>query len=235
MTRRFSTGMSGVVLYTYSHAIDNASSFSGTGGTVSQNPNDWRPERGPSSFDQRHKISFTYTLSSPVGVRGFMRNGGWKTHALAGWTLNGTYNIATGTPITATLGGPMPIPEGWARLGARRGRGDRSFRSQRWLPDSTSIRRPSPRRRRGNSETRAWTPSGPVPAVHQRHAQPRLAHRRMPPPIAIPAQRHQPVEPRHITGFGTAVGLHHLRSGDGRVGHPLSHRHVPIQFLMKRP
>jgi hypothetical protein len=40
-----------------------------------------------------------------VGVRGFMRNGGWKTHALAGWTLQGTYQWATGTPLTATVSG----------------------------------------------------------------------------------------------------------------------------------
>ncbi len=41
-----------------------------------------------STFDQRHRLSLTYLLSSPVGVRGMMRNGGWKTAALAGWTIN---------------------------------------------------------------------------------------------------------------------------------------------------
>ncbi len=116
-TRRFSTGMSAVVLYTYAHGMDNASSYSGTGGTVTQNPFNWRPEWGPSNFDQRHKVSLTYTLSSPVGVRGFMRNGGWKTHALAGWTLNGTYTVGTGLPITATLGGPYVNTGGLGAIG----------------------------------------------------------------------------------------------------------------------
>jgi hypothetical protein len=117
ITRRFSTGMSGVVLYTFSKAIDDASSFNGTGGTVVQNVNDWAAERGLSSFDQRHRLSFTYTLSSPVGVRGFMRNGGWKTHALAGWTLNGTYSWATGTPLTATLSGAQSNAGGLGVVG----------------------------------------------------------------------------------------------------------------------
>ncbi len=117
ITRRFSTGMSGVVLYTFSKAIDDASSFNGTGGTVVQNINCWTCERGLSSFDQRHKLSFTYMLSSPVGVRGFMRNGGWKTKALAGWTLQGTYNWATGTPLTATLGGSQSNAGGLGAVG----------------------------------------------------------------------------------------------------------------------
>jgi trimeric autotransporter adhesin len=117
VTRRFSTGMSAVVLYTFSKAIDDASSFNGTGGTVVQNDNCWTCERGLSSFDQRHKLSVTYMLSSPVGVRGFMRNGGWKTHALAGWTLQGTYNWATGTPLTATLGGSNSNTGGLGAVG----------------------------------------------------------------------------------------------------------------------
>ncbi len=117
ITRRFSTGMSGVVLYTYSKAIDDASSFSGPGGTVVQNLNNWATERGLSSFDQRNKLSFTYMLSSPVGVRGFMRNGGWKTHALAGWTLQGTYLWATGTPLTATVSGAQANVGGLSAAG----------------------------------------------------------------------------------------------------------------------
>jgi hypothetical protein len=117
VTRRFSTGMSGVFLYTFSKAIDDASSFSGPGGTVVQNPNDWATERGLSTFDQRHRLSFTYMLSSPVGVRGFMRNGGWKTHALAGWTLQGTYQWATGTPLTATVSGAQSNVGGLAAAG----------------------------------------------------------------------------------------------------------------------
>lgn len=105
LTRRFQQGMSFVALYTYSKSIDDASSFNGTGGTSVLYPFDWRLDRGLSSNDQRNKFSLTYQLSSPVGVRGMLRNGGWKEVALAGWTLQGTFTAADSPPLTALLGG----------------------------------------------------------------------------------------------------------------------------------
>ncbi len=119
-TRRFSTGVSGNLLYTYSKSIDDASSFSGIGGTTVQFINNLNLERGLSSFDQRHRLSATFLLSSPVGVRGMMRNGGWKTHALAGWTVNGTVTAATGTPLTALIGGNLSNTGGLANAGSTR-------------------------------------------------------------------------------------------------------------------
>ena len=67
-------------------------------------------ERGLSSTDQRHRLALTYQASSPVGVRGMLRNGGWKEAALAGWTLQGTFNAASGEPQTATLSGNVVAP-----------------------------------------------------------------------------------------------------------------------------
>ena len=49
----------------------------------------------------------TFQLSSPVGVHGLLRNGGWKTKALSGWTLNGTFSATTGTPLTAYVSGNL--------------------------------------------------------------------------------------------------------------------------------
>jgi hypothetical protein len=106
-TRRFSTGVSWVILYTYSKSIDDVSSFNGIGGTTVQFINNLNLERGLSAFDQRNQLSATFVLSSPVGVHGMLRNGGWKTAALAGWTLNPALTVATGTPLTATLGGNL--------------------------------------------------------------------------------------------------------------------------------
>ena len=120
VTRRFQRGMSFVALYTYSKSIDNASSFTGTGGTLVQFVNNWGLERGLSSTDQRHRLNFTYTLSSPVGVNGMMRNGGWKTHLLAGWTLNGTFTAQSGTPLTAKVAGNLSNTGGIGALGTIR-------------------------------------------------------------------------------------------------------------------
>ena len=91
----------------YWKSIDDASSFTGTGGTPAQFINDWGLERGLSSFDQRHNLQTTFLFSSPVGIHGMMRNGGWKTAALAGWMLSGTFSATSGTPMTAQISGNL--------------------------------------------------------------------------------------------------------------------------------
>jgi len=120
VTRRFATGMSGNLLYTYSKSIDDASSFNGVGGTTVQFINNLALERGLSTFDQRHKLQGTYLLSSPVGIHGFLRNGGWKTHTLAGWTLQNTLAVSSGTPLTAKVGGNLSNIGGIGALGGSR-------------------------------------------------------------------------------------------------------------------
>ena len=120
LTRRFNRGMSFVGLYTFSKSIDDASSFSGPGGTTVQFIDNLHLERALSGFDQRHKLSATFILSSPVGVHGMLRNGGWKTTALTGWTLYGTYSIATGTPLTARVAGNLSNTGGTAAFGTGR-------------------------------------------------------------------------------------------------------------------
>jgi hypothetical protein len=46
-----------------------------------------------------------------------LRNGGWKEHALAGWTLNGTFTGNSGTPLTPTVGGNAANAAGLGSLG----------------------------------------------------------------------------------------------------------------------
>ena len=120
LTRRFSRGMSFTALYTFSKAIDDASSFTGLGGTVVQNPLDLAAERSLSSFDQRHRFSLTYTMSSPVGIHGFWRNGDWKTKTFSGWTLNGNFTANSGMPNTALVGGNLTNSKGSGAVGQLR-------------------------------------------------------------------------------------------------------------------
>jgi hypothetical protein len=119
LTRRFSRGMSATALYTFSKSIDDASSFTGLGGTVVQNPLDLAAERSLSNFDQRHRFSLTYTLSSPAGIHGFWRNG-WKTKAFSGWTLNGNFSANSGMPLTALVGGNLTNSKGSGAVGQLR-------------------------------------------------------------------------------------------------------------------
>jgi hypothetical protein len=120
LTRRFQRGMSANALYTFSKSIDNASSFGGGGGVVAQNPQNLALERGLSSFDQRHHLQLNYTLSSPVGIHGLFRNGGWKTKAFTGWTLNGGFNVTSGIPLTARVSGNLSNTGGTAAFGSGR-------------------------------------------------------------------------------------------------------------------
>jgi hypothetical protein len=77
-------------------------------------------ERGLSTFDQRHRLATTYLLTSPVGVHGLLRNGGWKTTALTGWALSGNFSATSGTPLTARVSGNLANTGGIGALGSSR-------------------------------------------------------------------------------------------------------------------
>jgi len=117
ITRRFARGMSANALYTFSKSLDNASGF---GGGIAQFPDNLALERGLSTFDQRHKLVAQYMLSSPVGIHGLWRNGGWKTKALTGWTLSGNFSALSGTPLTARVQGNLSNTGGTAAFGTGR-------------------------------------------------------------------------------------------------------------------
>jgi trimeric autotransporter adhesin len=119
-TRRFARGASWVLLYTRSKSIDDASSFSGPGGTVVQFIDNLGLERSLSTFDQRNNLQTTYLLSSPVGVHGLLRNGGWATKTLSGWAVSGTFTAASGTPLTALVAGNLSNTAGLAGSGSTR-------------------------------------------------------------------------------------------------------------------
>jgi hypothetical protein len=120
ITRRFARGMSANALYTFSKSLDNASSFGGGGGVIAQYPDNLALERGLSTFDQRHKLQVQYMLSSPVGIHGLWRNGGWKTKTLTGWTLSGNLSAQSGTPLTARVQGNLSNTGGTAAFGTGR-------------------------------------------------------------------------------------------------------------------
>jgi hypothetical protein len=120
VTRRLSRSVSANSLYTFAKGIDDASSFSGTGGTVVQFLDNRALERGLSTFDVRHNLNAGFQLSSPVGVRGLLRNGGWKTQLLKSWNMSGSFNATTGTPLTAKVSGNLANTGGLAGGGSLR-------------------------------------------------------------------------------------------------------------------
>src|SRR5581483_3342349 len=91
--------------YTWSHSIDNTSSFLGTTFDSEQPASSNAPlnsQRGNSAFDQRQRFINTFVYQLPFG-RGarFLNNGrGVVNQLVGGWSLSGITNLTTGQPFT---------------------------------------------------------------------------------------------------------------------------------------
>src|SRR5262249_26351611 len=85
--KRFTTGLSFLSAYTYSHSIDNASQDTGGG---PQNARDLRADRGNSDFDIRHRlvVSWSYELPFGRGRRFLNHLHGVAQQGIGGWQLN---------------------------------------------------------------------------------------------------------------------------------------------------
>jgi hypothetical protein len=104
LRKRMQRGVAIGATYTYSHSIDNASSIGGNGGTglvVAQNWQNLLAEESNSSFDVRHNFKGDFVYELPFGPDTHMlTNGSWISHALANISVSGTFDFATGEPLT---------------------------------------------------------------------------------------------------------------------------------------
>jgi len=105
LRKRFSHGLSFLASYTWSHSIDDVSSFNITGSAsqpvagendLAQNPFDLAAERGNSMFDARHRFVLSYQWSLPF----LQHSNNWYGHVLGNWQLNGIVTAMSGTPFT---------------------------------------------------------------------------------------------------------------------------------------
>jgi hypothetical protein len=105
LRKRFSHGLSLLASYTWSHSIDDVSSFNITGSAsqpvagendLAQNPFDLAAERGPSMFDARNRLVLSYQWSLPF----LQRTSNWYGKVLGNWQLNGIFTAMSGTPFT---------------------------------------------------------------------------------------------------------------------------------------
>jgi len=90
--------------YTYSHSIDDASSIGGNGGTgvtVAQNWQDLLAEESNSSFDIRQQLKGDFVYELPFGPdTHLLTSGNFLSHAVSGLSVSGTFDFATGSPLT---------------------------------------------------------------------------------------------------------------------------------------
>jgi hypothetical protein len=101
--KRLSNGISLQARYTYSHSIDDASSIGGNGGTAivpAQNWQDLLAEESNSSFDIRHQVVGNFLYELPFGPDQHRLNSGWAGNALSGISVSGTFDFASGEPLT---------------------------------------------------------------------------------------------------------------------------------------
>jgi len=105
LRKRFSHGLSFLASYTWSHSIDDVSSFNITGSAsqpvagendLAQNPFDLAAERGSSMFDARHRLVLSYQWSLPF----LQHSTAWYGKILGDWQLNGIFTAMSGTPFT---------------------------------------------------------------------------------------------------------------------------------------
>jgi hypothetical protein len=99
VNKQLSRGLSFLAAYTWSKTIDDGSFPTGRrairAGTIAQNQDDLRAERGLSIFDIRHRFVISYLWEIPV----FRSQRGVVGRVLGGWQLNGITTFQSGRPF----------------------------------------------------------------------------------------------------------------------------------------
>ena len=103
VNKRLSAGFAVGANYQYGHSIDDADSVGGLSSVVAQNWQDIAADEGNSNFDVRHQVSGTYLYELPFGKDKFYFTTGKMSHVLEGFSVSGSFDFATGTPLTPTL------------------------------------------------------------------------------------------------------------------------------------
>jgi Carboxypeptidase regulatory-like domain/TonB dependent receptor len=105
LRKRFGHGLSFLASYTWSHSIDDVSSFNITGSAsqpvagendLAQDPFNLAAERGRSMFDSRNRFVLSYQWNLPF----WNRPTNWYQHALGNWQVNGIVTVMSGGPFT---------------------------------------------------------------------------------------------------------------------------------------
>jgi hypothetical protein len=104
--KRFSRGVSVLLGYTWSHAIDNVPLEFGGGaaGPQPQDPRYLNNERADSIIDIRQRLTLTYLWELPFGKgKTWLNHGGLTNVVLGGWQFNGLLASQTGLPFSPVL------------------------------------------------------------------------------------------------------------------------------------
>jgi hypothetical protein len=106
--RRLRNGFTAGVQYTLSKATDDAATFnnrsiSPASLVIAQDWRDLGAERGPSSFDQRHRVSVEVQYATGMGLTGGSLARSLKGSLLRNWTIATQLDAGSGMPFTPVL------------------------------------------------------------------------------------------------------------------------------------
>ena len=114
LRKRLQRGLAVSGSYTWSKALDNASSIGGGGTVVAQDAFNLAAERGLSGFDQQHRFSGDSTWELPLGheKRWLSQRSAFRD-VLGDWQWTGDWTIASGTPFSPRiLGNTIDLSRG---------------------------------------------------------------------------------------------------------------------------
>jgi hypothetical protein len=103
LQRRFRSGISGNLLYTFSKAIDDAQTLGGRSGIGTQYAQNWldlTAERSLSPFNRTHVLNLNMQYSTGQGTRGGALLNGWKGALVKDWTFTSAIVVSSGLPLT---------------------------------------------------------------------------------------------------------------------------------------
>lgn len=108
LRRRMSAGLEYQLSYTWSHGMSDAIGYYGEGGQAASQSAYWqylysrKAEWGPTYFDVRHTVVYSFVYDLPFG-KGKKFGSGWNpvvNRVLGDWQTGGILNLHTGFPLT---------------------------------------------------------------------------------------------------------------------------------------
>jgi len=110
LDRRYSKGFTILGAYTFSKMFSDADSYAS--GTAAENSFNLRLAKSLSADDQTHLLRFSLTDDLPFGKGRPFLNHGIVSHIVGDWSLSGSADYSSGTPLGILTGVTLPIGGG---------------------------------------------------------------------------------------------------------------------------
>jgi hypothetical protein len=116
LNQRFASGLTTLVSYTWSRAMDNGSAIRGTSGDqFAEDPHCLSCEYAPSAFNTPHRLVASFQYELPVGrSKAVAVSNRYLNAVVGGWQFSGIYTTQSGRPLNPigwNAAGQVVVPE----------------------------------------------------------------------------------------------------------------------------